>query len=70
MRTNHFFLTVLGTLFLSTLGCLKPATESNKEISRTEYESRRKRIVEFFEARQKRYEIVQTTQTKSGQTID
>lgn len=70
MKSNHLFLAVLGIMFLSTLSCLKPVTQVSKEISRTEYESRRKRIVEFFETRQKRYNIVQTTKTKSGQLID
>ena len=70
MKSNHLFLAILGTMFLSTLGCLTPIIKESKEISGTEYENRRKQIVEFFEKRQKRYDIAQTTTTKSGQIID
>jgi hypothetical protein len=44
----------------------------SEELSRAEYEKRRSRIIEFFSQRrnQMRPDVVATTKTKSGQTID
>lgn len=51
-------------------GCTQSTGDSARALSQREYEIRRQRIIDFFEARRKRYDIVLTTRTASGQIID
>ena len=70
MNSNHLIVTVLTLFLFGSQGCTKPTETVPEELSKAEYEKRRVRIVEYFSKRQTRYDVVATTQTKSGQTID
>lgn len=68
MRSIYLAIASLAAIAASFDCCSH--SSNTKELSKAEYEKRRQRIIEFFEARQKRYDIVLTTRTKSGQIID
>ncbi len=72
MNANRFLATVLALFLLGLPGCTKSTIPEAEGLSSAEYEKRRSRIVEFFEQRrdQMRPDVVATTKTKSGQTID
>jgi hypothetical protein len=70
MNSNHIIIIIMTLLFFGSQGCVRPTAKVPEELSRTEYEKRRQRIIDFFARRQMRYDVVATTKTKSGQIID
>lgn len=72
MNVNQCMATVLAIFLLGLPGCTKSTIPEAEELSSAEYAKRRSRIIEFFSQRreQMRPNVVATTQTKSGQTID
>lgn len=70
MNSKQIIIAILTLFMFGIQGCSKPITTEPEEISSAEYEKRRVQIVEFFSERQKRYDVVATTKTKSGQIID
>ncbi|MDJ0625155.1 MAG: neprosin family prolyl endopeptidase [Candidatus Caenarcaniphilales bacterium] len=68
-----FYFAILSAVVLLVFGghfYAQSITTENEEISQREYEIRKERIIKFFEKRRKRYEVVTTTKTKSGQIVD
>ena len=72
MNTNRVIAMVLAVFLLGLPACTKSNIPVSEELSSAEYQERRSRIIEFFSQRrtQMRPEVVATTKTKSGQTID
>jgi hypothetical protein len=72
MNVNQCMATVLAIFLLGLPGCTKSKIPVSEELSSAEYDKRRLRIIEFFSQRreQMRPNVVATTKTKSGQTID
>lgn len=66
MNANCFIVTVLTLFLFGIQGCTKSTATVTEQLSGAEYEKRRLQIIEFFSKRQTRYEVVATTETKSG----
>jgi hypothetical protein len=72
MNANQCMATVLALFLLGLPACTKSTIPESEGISRAEYDKRRSRIIEFFSQRREQMgpDVVATTKTKSGQTID
>jgi len=72
MNANQFLATMLSLFLLCLPGCTKSTIPETEGLSSAEFKERRSRIIEFFSQRrnQMRPDVVATTKTKSGQTID
>lgn len=61
---------LLSAVLIFLNGCALVDKEESGKISKDEYNARRVRITNYFDNLQKRYEVIATTTTKSGQIID
>jgi hypothetical protein len=70
MNSNKIKGFILVGLVIGIAGCTVMGNTDSGKISNAEYQVRRDRIIDYFNKRQKRYEVVATTTTRSGQIID
>ena len=68
MEKGKLFITMAGSLIICWSNVF--AQENDDKQNAEEYEERKNRIIEYFDKRVNRYEVVATTKTKSGQIID
>lgn len=70
MKLNYIVAVVLILFSLGILGCIEPDTIEPDKLTGAEYEKRRIKIIDYFSERQKRYDVIATTKTQTGQIID